>query len=77
MNIWMVLKIIDALTTAAAGLLAPIRPGAIYGFTGLTADGLRGTTEIRAIFGGLFIALSIAPLFLGLVAIKCLALPIW
>lgn len=60
-----VLKIIAALATAATGLLGLIKPTAVYGFTGLLANGARGISEIRAIFGGLFIALGIAPLFLG------------
>jgi hypothetical protein len=65
MSFVMILKIIAALATAATGLLALVKPTAVYGFTGLTADGVRGISEIRAIFGGLFMALGIAPLFLG------------
>ena len=60
----MVLKIIASVATAATGLLAFVKPDAVYGFTGLTASGARGVSEIRAIFGGLFIAMGIAPLFL-------------
>ncbi len=65
MSILMILKIIAALATAATGLLALVRPTAVYGFTGLTAPGARGISEIRSIFGGLFLALGLAPLFLG------------
>ena len=65
MSIISVLKIIAALATAATGLLALVRPSAAYGFTGLNAAGARGVTEIRAVFGGLFIGLGLAPLFLG------------
>ena len=65
MSFWMVLKIIAALATAATGLLAFFKPNAVYGFIGLNANGVRGVSEIRAIFGGLFIALGLAPLFLG------------
>ena len=65
MSIWMILKVISALVTAATGLLALIKPSAVYGFTGLTANGVRGVSEIRAIFGGLLIALGLVPLFLG------------
>lgn len=65
MSILSVLKIIAAVLTAATGLLALVKPTAVYGFTGLTAGGARGISEIRAIFGGLFIALGIAPLLLG------------
>jgi hypothetical protein len=65
MGFLMVLKVIAALATAATGLLGLIKPTAVYGFTGLTASGPRGVSEIRAIFGGLFLGLGIAPLFLG------------
>jgi len=68
MNFIMVLKFIAALATAATGLLAFVKPAAAYGFTGLNANGVRGVSEMRAIFGGLFIALGIAPLFLGATA---------
>jgi hypothetical protein len=68
MNILSLLKIIVALATAATGLLALVRPSAAYGFTGLNAAGPRGVSEIRAIFGGLFIGLGLAPFFLGTAA---------
>ncbi len=72
MNILMVLKVIAALVTAATGMLALIKPDAAFGFIGLTANGVRGISEIRSIFGGLFIALGIVPLFLGSVAYQML-----
>jgi len=62
MAILQILKIIFSLATAATGLLAFIKPDAVYGFTGLTAPGARGVSEIRAIFGGLFIALGVTPI---------------
>ena len=62
-TVWMILKIIAAIGTIVTGLLALIKPESIYGFTGLRADGGRGITEIRAIFGGLFIALGGVTLF--------------
>lgn len=65
MNIIIVLKSFVALATALTGLLALVRPTMIYGFTGLTAQGARGISEIRAIFGGLFIALGSVPFFIG------------
>jgi len=74
MNVLSVLKIIAALATAATGVLALVKPDAVYGFTGLTASGVRGVSEIRAIFGGLFIALGIAPLFLGAPAYRMLGI---
>src|SRR5512137_1657657 len=72
MNILTILKIIAALATAATGLLAFVKPDATYGFIGLNADGARGVSEIRAVFGGLFIALGLAPLFLGATAYQML-----
>lgn len=68
MDIWMALKIIAALATAATGVFALVKPGATYGFIGLNPNGVRGVSEIRSIFGGLFIALGIVPLFLGTTA---------
>jgi hypothetical protein len=72
MNLLMILKIIASLATAATGLLALVKPTAVYGFTGLLAEGPRGISEIRAIFGGLFIALGIAPFIFGDVAYQVL-----
>ena len=74
MNILGILKIIAALATAATGVLVLIKPDAAYGFIGLTATGPRGVSEMRAIFGGLFIALGIAPLFLGATAYRMLGI---
>lgn len=65
MNFLTILQIIAALATAATGLLAFFKPNAVYGFIGLNANGVRGVSEIRSIFGGLFIGLGLAPLFLG------------
>ena len=74
MNLLMILKVIAALATAVTGLLALVKPSAAYGFTGLTANGARGVSEVRAIFGGLFIALGIVPLFFGTVAYQMLGI---
>jgi hypothetical protein len=74
MDILLILKIIAALATAATGLLAFVKPSAAYGFTGLNANGVRGVSEIRSIFGGLFIALGLAPLFLGATAYQMLGI---
>lgn len=60
-----ILQVIAAVATALLGVFVIIKPTAIYSFTGLTAGGVRGITEIRAIFGGLFIGLGAAPLILG------------
>jgi hypothetical protein len=74
MNVWIVLKVIAAIATAATGLLALVKPTAVYNFTGLTANGVRGISEIRAIFGGLLIALGIVPLFFGTLAFQMLGI---
>jgi hypothetical protein len=74
MNLLTILQALAALATAATGLLALIRPTAIYNFTGLLADGPRGISEIRAIFGGLFIALGVAPFIFGAPAYRVLGL---
>jgi len=69
-----ILKIIAALATAATGLLAFVKPDATYGFIGLNAPDARGVSEIRAVFGGLFIALGLTPLFLGAPAYRMLGI---
>lgn len=74
MEILTVLKIIAALATVATGLLAFFKPSAAYDFTGLRTSGVRGLSEMRSIFGGLFIALGLAPLFLGEVAYQMLGI---
>lgn len=58
-------KVISAVLTIATGLLAGIRPSAVPGFTGLRVAGPRGVTEIRSIFGGLFIGVGAYPLAVG------------
>jgi hypothetical protein len=59
------LKVFSAVLTVATGLLAAIRPSAVPGFTGLQVAGPRGVTEIRSIFGGLFIGVGAFPLVVG------------
>jgi hypothetical protein len=62
------LQVLAAVATVATGLFALIRPLAVQGFTGLRVDGPRGVSEVRSIFGGLFIGLGAAPLILNNVA---------
>ncbi len=57
-----IMKIIAAVVTIITGLYSLLRPTQITGFTGIQATGGRGVTEIRAIFGGLLIALGVYPL---------------
>ncbi|MGD1992936.1 MAG: DUF4345 family protein [Anaerolineae bacterium] len=60
-----ILKIVAAVGTIATGVVSLVWPRRIKGFTGLDAPGPRGVTEIRAILGGFFVALGIAPLLLS------------
>jgi hypothetical protein len=68
MNVLQILQIVAALATAATGLFSMLAPTKLTGFTGLQPVGGRGITELRAVLGGLFIALGVAPLFLGAAA---------
>jgi hypothetical protein len=65
MTVLQVLQIILAVLTIATGLISLIRPRAVLGFTGLAVPGGRGVTEIRAILGGGFVGLGVAPLILN------------
>ena len=58
-----VLKIVAAIATIGTGLLSLLRPRSVIGFTGLSAEGGRGITEIRSILGALFVALGGAVLY--------------
>ncbi|MBN1450189.1 MAG: DUF4345 family protein [Anaerolineales bacterium] len=65
MNILKILQIIAVIGTILTGVLSLFWPKMAEGFTGLTAPGARGITEIRSILGGLFIGLGIAVFLLG------------
>jgi len=65
MNILKTLQIIAVIGTILTGLVSLIWPLRVQGFTGLTAPGGRGITEIRSILGALFIGLGIAVFLLG------------
>jgi hypothetical protein len=58
-----ILKIIVAIGTIATGLISLVKPEAVYGFTGLRAEGGRGITEIRSILGAFFIGLGVMALY--------------
>jgi hypothetical protein len=60
MNILKILQLIAVIGTIVTGLVSLLWPRSVFGFTGLTAPGSRGITEIRSILGGLFIGLGIA-----------------
>jgi hypothetical protein len=59
-----ILQIIAVIGTILTGLFALFAPTKIEGFTGIKPVGGRGITEIRAIFGGLFIGLGLAAFIL-------------
>lgn len=61
MGILQILKIIALVGTIATGLYSLIRPRAVKGFTGLDMPGPRGVTEVRAVLGGAFVGLGLAP----------------
>jgi hypothetical protein len=65
MNVTQLLQIVAALGTVATGLISLLKPRAVTGFTGLSPEGGRGVTEIRAVLGGVFIALGAVPLITG------------
>ena len=65
MNILKILQLIAVIATILTGLMSLVNPRGVQGFTGLTAPGGRGITEIRSILGGLFIGLGIAVFLLG------------
>ncbi len=56
------LKVLIAIATMAFGAMSIVSPPAAERFTGLTAPGPRGISEIRAVLGGLFVGLAIATL---------------
>jgi hypothetical protein len=59
------IQIVLCIATVATGLLSLFAPRSTPGFTGLSPQGGRGISEIRAVLGGLFIALGAAPLAWG------------
>ncbi|MBN1660098.1 MAG: DUF4345 family protein [Anaerolineae bacterium] len=65
MDLIEILQIVAAIATAIVGLVSLAVPGKVKGFTGLDVSTARGLTEIRAILGGSFIGLGIAPLILN------------
>jgi hypothetical protein len=64
MTVLQVLKVIACILTAITGAVSIFAPMSVTGFTGLRPEGGRGVSEIRAVLGGLFLALGVAPLVL-------------
>jgi hypothetical protein len=65
MDLLRIAQIIAVIATILTGLVSLIWPRRVQGFTGLSAPGGRGITEIRSILGGLFVGLGIATFLLG------------
>jgi len=65
MTLLKILQLIAVLLTIGTGFVSLVAPRSVQGFTGLTAPGPRGITEIRSILGGLFIGLGIAVFILA------------
>ena len=63
MSILQILQIVAAAGTILTGIVSLFWPSKVQGFTGLSANGGRGITEIRTILGALFIALGAAALY--------------
>jgi len=59
-----ILQIIAVIGTILTGLYSILAPTKIEGFTGIKPIGGRGITEIRSVFGGLFVGLGMAAFFL-------------
>lgn len=56
------LKMVASGITIITGIFSLVKPRSVQDFTGLEITVPRGITEIRAVLGGLFIALGAAPL---------------
>lgn len=65
MDILRILQTFAVAATILTGLFSLLWPRKVQGFTGLTAAGGRGVSEIRSILGGLFIGLGLAVWLLG------------
>lgn len=61
--IFTILRIVAAIATILTGVASLFWPLSVQGFTGLTANGGRGITEIRTVLGALFIGLGGAALY--------------
>jgi len=65
MNLLKILQLLGVIGTIATGAVSLFWPRSVQGFTGLSAPGSRGITEIRSVLGGLFIGLGIAVFILN------------
>lgn len=68
MSLIQLVQIVIALATIVTGLVSVFRVQTALNFVGLTAPGARGLSEIRAVLGGGFVGLGLAPLMLNVPA---------
>ena len=68
------LQYIACLITIIAGVYALFSPDNAVALSGLVPKGGRGRTEIRCAMGAMYIALGVAPLFLGSTAFQVLGI---
>jgi len=59
----LVLNLLGAAITAGLGVMGLVRPAAAAAFTSLQPRGLLGVSEIRATYGGFFLALGAFALY--------------
>jgi hypothetical protein len=71
------LNVAGAAITAGMGLLGLLFPAAASTLTGVTGVTPAGRSEFRATYGGLFLALGLAPLLTGAPAFYALAGLCW
>lgn len=57
-------QLVIAVVTILMGVWGVFFPQSVESFVGLRADNGRGRTEIRAVLGGMFIGMGVAPLIL-------------
>jgi hypothetical protein len=74
MSILAIVQLAIAILTILTGLVSLLVPGKVLGFTGLRYDGARGKSEIRAVLGGGFIGLGLAPILLPPAAYQMLGI---
>ena len=77
MSMGVLLNNLGALVTVLLGLLGLLLPARAAQFTGLEAQGAMGTSEIRATYGGFFLALGSYALYCQTPAIFLAAAIAW
>ncbi|ACO48033.1 DUF4345 domain-containing protein [Deinococcus deserti] len=65
MTLAALLAAIAGLITVGLGLFGLVRPHTAAAFVGILPNGLRGVSEVRATYGGLFFVLGLASLIIA------------